>query len=110
MQLFIHQYPQVLFHRAAPNPFIPQALLILGLAPTQVQDPALGLVELRDIPMRPLLELAQLPLDGTPSLRRVSRTTQLAVVCKLAEGALDPAVYTIALMKMLNSTRPSTEP
>ncbi|KAK4831029.1 LOW QUALITY PROTEIN: hypothetical protein QYF61_014917 [Mycteria americana] len=93
VQLFIHQYPQVLLHRAALNPFIPQPVLIPGVAPTQ--DPALGLVEPHEVPMGPLLQLVQVPLDGIPSLRRVNHTTQLGVICKLAEGALNPTVHVI---------------
>jgi len=41
VQLFIPQYTQVLLLRAALNPFIPQSVLILGVAPTQMQDLAL---------------------------------------------------------------------
>ncbi|KAK4814406.1 hypothetical protein QYF61_018165 [Mycteria americana] len=95
VQLFIHQYPQVLLHRAALNPFTPQPVLIPGVALTQMQDPALGLVEPHEVHMGLLLQLVQIPLDGIPSLRRVNRTTQLGVVCKLAEGVLDPTVYVI---------------
>ena len=85
VQLFIHQYPQVLLGRAALNPFIPQPVLIPGLAATQVQDLALDLVEPHEVHVGPLLELVQLPLDGIPSLRRaVNCTTQLGVACKLA--------------------------
>jgi len=40
----MHQYPQVLLGMAALNPFIPQPGLILEIALTQVQDPALGLL------------------------------------------------------------------
>ena len=43
--------------------------------------------------MGPLLKLIQVLLDGIPSLQHMNRTTQLGVVCKLAEGALDPTVY-----------------
>ncbi|KAK4817048.1 hypothetical protein QYF61_026356 [Mycteria americana] len=68
---FIHQYPQVLLSRAALNPFIPQPVLILGVAPTQV------------------------PLDDIPSFWRVNCTTQLGVICKLAEGALNLTVNVI---------------
>ncbi|KAK4816777.1 hypothetical protein QYF61_022889 [Mycteria americana] len=89
VQLFIHQYPQVLLCRAALSLFIPQPLLILGVAPTQVQDPALGLVEPHEVHIGPLLELVQVPLDSILSLRCVNCTTQLGVICKLAEGALD---------------------
>ena len=45
--------------------------------------------------MGPLLECVQVPLDGIPFLRCVSCTTRLRVTCKLAEGALDFAVYVI---------------
>ncbi|KAK4824943.1 hypothetical protein QYF61_021631, partial [Mycteria americana] len=95
VQLFIHQYPQALLFRAALSPFIPQPVLILGVALTQVQDPALGLVEPHEVHMGPLLELVQVPLDGILSLRHVNHTTQLGVVCKFAEGALDPTVCVI---------------
>ncbi|KAK4827281.1 hypothetical protein QYF61_016427 [Mycteria americana] len=63
------QYPQVLLSRAALNPFIPQPVLILGIAPTQVQDLALGLAEPHEVHMGPLLELVQIHLDDIPSLR-----------------------------------------
>ncbi|KAK4831083.1 hypothetical protein QYF61_015281 [Mycteria americana] len=93
VQLFIHQYPYVLLPRAALNPFNPQPVLISGVALTQVQDPALGLVEPHEVHISPLLELVQVPLDGILSLRCVNCTTQLGVICKLAEGALKPTVY-----------------
>jgi len=51
--------------------------------------------------MGPFLKLVQVPLDGIPPLRCVDRTTQLGVISKLAEGALDP--LSVSLMKMLNS-------
>jgi len=44
-QLFIPQYPQVLLSRAALSPFVSQPVLIAGVAPNQMQDLALGLVE-----------------------------------------------------------------
>ncbi|KAK4822534.1 hypothetical protein QYF61_015540 [Mycteria americana] len=95
LQLFIHQYPQVLLCRAALNPFIPQPVLTRGVPPTHVQDPALGLVEPHEVHTGPLLELVQVPLDGIPSLRHVNHTTQLGVVCELVEGALNPTVCVI---------------
>ncbi|KAK4830491.1 LOW QUALITY PROTEIN: hypothetical protein QYF61_011404, partial [Mycteria americana] len=74
---FIHQYPQ--------------PVLIPGVALTQVQDLALGLVEPHEVHMGPLLELVL--LNGIPSLRCVNHTTQLRVICKFAEGAFDLTVY-----------------
>jgi len=43
------QHTQVLLLRAAVNPFILQPVLILRIVPTQVQDLALGLVELHEV-------------------------------------------------------------
>jgi len=57
--------------------------------------------------MGPLLKLVQVPLDGIPSFWCVNCTTQLGVICKLAEGALG---LTKSLMKMLNSAGPSKDP
>ena len=66
VQLFIHQYPQVRLPRASLNPFIPQLVLTVGVALTQVQDLALGLVEPHEVHKGPLLKLVQVPLDGIP--------------------------------------------
>jgi len=68
---------------------------MLRVALTQLQDLALGLVELHVVHTGPLLELVQVPLDGIPSFWLVNCTTQLGVICKPAEGALDLAVYVI---------------
>ncbi|KAK4824741.1 hypothetical protein QYF61_018213 [Mycteria americana] len=83
VQLFVHQYPQVLFHRATLNHIIPQP------------DPALGPVEPHEVHAGPLLQLVQVPLDDILSFWRVNYTIQLGVICKLAEGALDLAVNVI---------------
>jgi len=61
----------------------------------QVQDPALGFVEPHEIHTGPLFELVQVPLDDIPSLRRVSHTTQLGVICKLGEAALNATVCVV---------------
>lgn len=64
---------------------------------TEMQHFALALVE----PHEGLMGLpVQVPLDGVSSLRHVSGTTHLGVICKLSEDALSPAV---SLMKILNS-------
>ena len=88
-ELLINQHPQVLL-RAALHPFSTQPGFELGMAPTRVQDLALGLVELQEVRMGPPLQPAQVPLDGSPSLQPVDRTTQLGVIGKLAEGASIP--------------------
>jgi len=95
VQLFIHQDSQVLLGRAALNPFFPLPVLIAGVASTQMHDLALGLVEPHEIHTSSLLQLVQVPLDGIPSFWCVDCSTQLGVICNLAEGALDPTVYVI---------------
>ena len=57
VQLFIHQYPQVVLGRTPLNPFIPQLILILGVASTEMQDLALGLVQPHEVHTGPFLEL-----------------------------------------------------
>jgi len=102
VKLLIHQYPQVLLGRAALNPCIPQPILTAGVAPSQMKDLALGLAEPHEVHTGPLLELVQVPLGGIPPFLCVNYTTQLGVICKLADGALDP---TKSLMKMLKQHR-----
>ena len=65
---------------------------MLGIASTCVQDLARGIAEPQEVCMGPHFELVQVPVDGIPSLRCVERTTQLGVVCKLAEDGLNPTV------------------
>ena len=93
VQLIIHQYPQVLLVRVALHPFIPQPVLISGVALTQMQDLALDLVERPEVHPGPPFQLVQVPLDDVLSFWHVSCTTHLGVICKLAEGALDLAVW-----------------
>ena len=81
--------------------------MVAGVAPIQMQDLALGFVEPHEVHTGPLVELVQVPLDGISSFWYVKRTTQLGVICKLAEGELDLAK---SLMKILNVTGPSTDP
>jgi len=56
--------------------------------------------------MGPLLALVQVPLDGILSLRQVDCTTQLGVICQVAEGALNTAM---SLIKILNGTGPNMD-
>ena len=57
VKLFIHHYPQVLLGRAALSPFIPQPVVIAGVALTQMEDLVLSLVEPREVHMGTFLQL-----------------------------------------------------
>ena len=41
------------------------------------------------------LQPVQVPLDGFPSFQHIDCTTQLGVIHKLAEGALDAIIYVV---------------
>jgi len=71
-----------------------------------VQDFALGLVAPHEVHRGPLLKLVQVPLNGILSFWYVNCTTQLGVICKLAELAGNLAKS----LKILNSTGPSMDP
>jgi len=75
----IHRSPQVLLLRAALEPLSTQPVLVFGIVPTHVQDLSLGLVDLHGVHTGPPLQPVQVPLDGVPSLWRVTHTTQLGV-------------------------------
>ena len=95
IESFINWHPQILFLRAALKPLSAQPVALLGIALTQVQDLALGLVELHEVGMGSPLKPVQVPLDGIHFLLHVNCTTQLSVICKLAEGAFNPTVHVV---------------
>ena len=68
VESFINQHPQILLLRAAPKPFSVQPVSVLGVTLTQVQDLALGLVELNEVGRDPHLKPVQVPVDGIPYL------------------------------------------
>ncbi|NXH55711.1 TNPO1 protein, partial [Rhabdornis inornatus] len=95
LQFFKHSSPKI---RAALNAFSGQPVLVFGIASTQVQDLALGLVELHEVHTDPPLKPVQVPLDAIPSLQCVDRTTQLGVVSKqISKELLDFADENVAL-------------
>lgn len=77
VQLLIQQDSQVLLWRTVLSEFFSQSELKSGIALTQVQHLARGLVKPHLIVMRPLFESVQVPLDGLSSSYSVIFTTQL---------------------------------
>uniref|UniRef100_A0A8B9G1P6 RNA helicase n=1 Tax=Amazona collaria TaxID=241587 RepID=A0A8B9G1P6_9PSIT len=82
-----------LLSRAALNLFSAQSVAVPGIALTKVEDLALGMVKLHQVGISPPHKRVKVPLDGIPSLQCINRTTQLGVIGKLAEGALNPTVH-----------------
>ncbi|KAK4829404.1 hypothetical protein QYF61_003885 [Mycteria americana] len=95
IQVAVNQHPQVLFCLAASQPLFPKPVALHGVAVAQVQDLALGLVKPHTIDLGPSIQPVQVPLQSLPTLKQINTPTQLGVICKLTEGALDPFVQII---------------
>ncbi|KAK4817737.1 hypothetical protein QYF61_026537 [Mycteria americana] len=95
IQPAVNQHPQVLFCLAAFQPLFPKPVVLHGVAVAQVQDPALGLVKPHTTDLGPSIQPVQVPLQSLPTLQQINTPTQLGVICKLTEGALDPLIQTI---------------
>ncbi|KAK4821747.1 hypothetical protein QYF61_000808, partial [Mycteria americana] len=95
IQEAVSQHPQVLFCWAAFQPLFPKPVVLHGVAVAQVQDLAFSLVEPHTIDLSPSIQPVQVPLQSLPTLQQINTPTQLGVICKLTEGALDPFVQII---------------
>ncbi|KAK4808458.1 hypothetical protein QYF61_005523 [Mycteria americana] len=95
IQPAVNQHPQVLLCQAAFQPLFPKPVALHGVVVTQVQDLALGLVEPHTIGLGPSIQPVQVPLQSLPTLQQINTPTQLGVICKLTEGALDPFIQII---------------
>ncbi|KAK4831509.1 hypothetical protein QYF61_018093, partial [Mycteria americana] len=95
IQAAVNQHSQVLLCWAAFQPLFPKPVALHGVAVAQVQDLALGLVEPHTIDLGPSTQPVQVPLQSLPTLHQINTPTQLGVICKLTEGALDPFVQII---------------
>ncbi|KAK4810174.1 hypothetical protein QYF61_010486 [Mycteria americana] len=95
VQAAVNQHPQVFFCRAAFQPLFPKPVALHEVVVAQVQDPALSLVEPHTIGPSPSIQPVQVLLQSLPTLKQINTPTQLGVICKLTEGALDPFVQII---------------
>ncbi|KAK4831064.1 hypothetical protein QYF61_015121 [Mycteria americana] len=95
IQAAVNQHAQVLFCLAAFQPLLPKPVALRGVAVTQLQNPSLGLVKPHTIDLGPSIQPVQVPLQSLPPLQQINTPAQLGVICKLAEGALDPFIQVI---------------
>jgi len=75
--LLVNQHPQVLLLRAAFTLLSAHPVFVFGIAPTHVQDLALGLVELHEICRGSPLKSVKVRLDGIPFLHHIFRILSL---------------------------------
>ncbi|GAB0208382.1 hypothetical protein GRJ2_003303900 [Grus japonensis] len=95
IQPAVNQHSQVLFHQAAFQALFPKPVALHGVVVTQVQDLALSLVEPHTVGLGPSIQPVQIPLQSLPTLKQIDTPTQLGVICKLTEGALNPLIQII---------------
>ena len=90
VQTAVDHHPQVLFHQAAFQPLFLKPIPLHGVVVTEVQDPALGLVEPHAIGLGPLIQPFQILLQSLPTLKQINTPTRFGVTCKLTKEALEP--------------------
>ena len=62
----------------------------------KLQEPAVGLVELIPIGLSPAIKPVQIPLKGLPTPRQTDTSSQLGIICKHTEGALNTLIQVIS--------------
>ena len=62
---------------------------------TKVHNLTLCLVKARVIDLSPAIKPVQITLYGLPTLRLIDTSSQLGVICKLIEGALNALIQII---------------
>ncbi|KAK4823633.1 LOW QUALITY PROTEIN: hypothetical protein QYF61_004366 [Mycteria americana] len=107
IQLAIDQHPQVLFHWATFQPLFPKPVALHGVVVTQVQDPALSLVEPHTTGLSPLIQPVQIPLAFVPSSRPTLPPNLVSSANLLRVHSMPSSR---SFIKVLNRTGPSTEP
>ncbi|KAK4823656.1 hypothetical protein QYF61_005008 [Mycteria americana] len=89
IQAAVNQHPQVLFCWAAFQSLFPKPVALHGVAVAQVQDLTLSLLEPHTVGLGPLIQ----PCLST--FKKINTPSQLGVICKLTESALDPLIQII---------------
>lgn len=95
MQVFLNQNPQALFFRPALSSFFLQFILMLELPWSTCSTLYLALFNLPTFTWIQFLSLFRSFFHAIPSSYHVNCTTQLDVVCRLAEGVLNSIVHVI---------------
>lgn len=93
VEFLVNQHLQVLLIGAAFNQFSAQTVSLLEIALAQMQDLVRGLVEPHTVHIGPAIKPVWVLLCSNLPLQHVNCTTQLGVVLKLVQVALNPIVH-----------------
>jgi len=91
----VHQDTKVPLHIAALQQVCPKPVLVHEVVLPQVQDPALALVDLHQVPLCSTLQPVQVSLNGSTAFWCIHHSSQFCVTCKLAEGTLQLFIQVI---------------
>ncbi|TRZ22684.1 hypothetical protein HGM15179_004392 [Zosterops borbonicus] len=91
-----HQNPQVPFCLGTVQPHRLQLITLQGVVVAKMQDLELDLVKPCITVLGPSIQLVQVPLQGPPTLQQIDTRSQLGVICKFADGGLDPLIQIIS--------------
>jgi len=95
VQPAVNQHPKIFFRWAAFQLLFHKPAPLHGVVVIQVQDPAPDLVKPHTFGLSPWTQSVQIPLQSLPTLEQIDTLAQLGVICKLAEGALNPLIQII---------------
>ncbi|TRZ24745.1 hypothetical protein HGM15179_002447 [Zosterops borbonicus] len=89
------QYPQAPFCQAAVQPLCPQPVVHQGIVVANVQDPGIVFIKPRIPGLGPSTQPVQVPLQSPPTPQQINTPLQLSVICKFANGKLNPLIHII---------------
>ncbi|KAJ7404215.1 Sprouty-related, EVH1 domain-containing protein 1 [Pitangus sulphuratus] len=78
--------------RCIYQPLCAQRVALQGVVVAKVQNLALGLVEPHPLGIRPTLQLVQVPLKSPAAFQLIDTPSDLGVICKFANGALNALI------------------
>ena len=90
IQPSINQHAQVHFFHIVFQIFCPKPVAFPEVVVAKVQDPVLSLVEFHDGGLSLAIQPVQIPLQDLSIPRQIDTSSQLDVICKPTEGALNP--------------------
>ena len=100
VESFISQHPQLLL-RAALKLLTTQPIFVLGIAPTQVQDLAHGLVELHEVGMALPLKPVHVHLDSKRQLHHLTMTLGSSKVGERHLGSVKADTGAVSVLSSL---------
>lgn len=102
------QYPEVCFLYTVFQSLCPKPVALPEVIVAEVQDSALGPVELHPIGLSPVIQPVHIRSWGLPTFRQIDTAFQLGIICKLTEGVLSALI--LVINKDIEQNEPQNQP